>query len=89
MTNATMKKFGHPDTLICDYADWVVPLRNDRITLGSLVLAERSAATSLSAVAPHALAELTSIAGDVETAFTRTLRRSCAEPGGHSRLTTG
>ena len=53
MTNATMKKFGHPDTLIHDYEDWVVLLRNDQITLGSLVVAEKSAATLLSAVAPH------------------------------------
>ena len=74
MTNATMKKFGHPDTLIQDYAHWVVLLRNDQITLGSLVVAEKSAATSLSSVAPHALAELASIAGDVETAFARTFQ---------------
>ena len=74
MTNATMKKFGHPDTLIHDYAHWVVLLRNDQITLGSLVVAEKSDATSLSAVAPHALAELASIAGDVETAFARTFQ---------------
>ena len=74
MTNATMKKFGHPDTLIHGYEDWVVLLRNDQITLGSLVVAEKSAATSLSAVAPHALAELASVAGDVETAFARTFQ---------------
>ena len=74
MTNATMEKFGHPDTLIHDYADRVVLLRNNQITLGSLVGAEKSAATSLSAVVPHALAELASIAGDVETAFGRTIQ---------------
>ena len=38
MTNATMKKFGHPGTLIHDYADWVVLLRNHQVTLGSLVV---------------------------------------------------
>ena len=74
MTNATMKKFGYPETLVHDYADWVVLLRNDQVTLGSLVVAERSDATSLSVVAPHALAELASIAGDIETAFARTFR---------------
>ena len=74
MTNATMKKFGHPTTLIRDYAYWVVLLRNDQITLGSLVVAEKSPATSLSAVEPRALAELASIAGDVETAFARTFQ---------------
>ena len=74
MTNATMKKFGYPETLVHDYADWVVLLRNDQVTLGSLVVAEKSDATSLSAVAPHALAELTAIAGDIETAFARTFR---------------
>ena len=74
MTNATMRKFGHPDTLVRDYAEWVVLLRNDQVTLGSLVVAEKSDATSLSAVAPRALAELASIAGDIETAFARTFR---------------
>lgn len=74
MANATMEKFGHPETLIHDYAHWVVLLRNEQITLGSMVVAEKSAATSLSAVAPHALAELASIAGDIETAFARTFR---------------
>ena len=74
MTNATMKKFGHPETLVRDYADWVVLLRNDQVTLGSLVVAEKSDAASLSAVAPHALAELAAVAGDIETAFARTFR---------------
>ena len=74
MTNPTMKKFGYPTTLIRDYAYWVVLLRNDQVTLGSLVVAEKSPATSLSAVAPHALTELASIAGDVETAFARTFQ---------------
>ena len=74
MTNPTMKKFGYPDTLIHDYPHWVVLLRNDQITLGSLVVAEKSPATSLSAVEPRALAELASIAGDVETAFARTFQ---------------
>ena len=53
MTNATMRKFGYPTTLIRDYAYWVVLLRNDQVTLGSLVVAEKSPATSLSAVAPR------------------------------------
>ena len=74
MTNPTMKKFGYPDTLIHDYSHWVVLLRNDQITLGSLVVAEKSPATSLSAVEPRTLAELASIAGDVETAFARTFQ---------------
>ena len=74
MTNATMEKFGYPETLVRDYADWVVLLRNDQITLGSLVVAEKSDATSLSAVAPHALGELATVAGDIETAFARTFR---------------
>ena len=69
-----MEKFGHPDTLIHDYADRVVLLHNDQITLSALVVAEKSAATSLSAVVPHALAELASITGDVETAFVRTIQ---------------
>ena len=74
MANPTMQKFRHPDTLVRDYADWVVLLRDDQITLGSLVLVEKSDATSLSGVAPQALAALASVAGDIESAFARTFR---------------
>src|SRR3546814_21143479 len=37
--NATMTKFGYPQTLIRDYAHWAVLLRPQQATLGALVLA--------------------------------------------------
>ena len=36
--NATMKKFGYPDTLIKEYSHWAVLLRPQQATLGALVL---------------------------------------------------
>ena len=43
--NATIKKFGYPDTLIKEYEHWVVLLRPAQVTAGSLVLAAKSDAT--------------------------------------------
>src|SRR5690606_24257005 len=40
--NATIAKFGHPATLIAEYAHWVVLLRPAQPTLGALVLAAKS-----------------------------------------------
>ena len=67
MANETMVRFGYPASLIREYAGWVVLLRQDQITLGSLVLAEKSQATTLSAVAPESLAELAVVSRDIET----------------------
>lgn len=68
--NATIAKFGHPATLIRDYAHWVVLLRPAQPTLGSLVLAAKSDATAFGALPPEAHAELASITADIESALT-------------------
>ena len=39
--NATILKFGYPDTLIAEYPDWFVLLRPQQVTAGALVLAHR------------------------------------------------
>jgi diadenosine tetraphosphate (Ap4A) HIT family hydrolase len=68
--NATIAKFGHPTTLIREYAHWVVVLRPAQPTLGSLVLAAKSDATAFGALPPEAHAELASITADIESALT-------------------
>ncbi|WP_454885267.1 HIT family protein [Sphingomonas oryzagri] len=68
--NATIAKFGHPATLIREYAHWVVLLRPAQPTLGSLVLAAKSDATGFGALPPEAHAELATITADIESVLT-------------------
>ena len=72
MVNDTVRRFGYPQSLVHEYDGWVVLLRNDQITVGSLVLAVKSEATSLSGVAAETLAELGSVSGDIERALAAT-----------------
>lgn len=71
MSNTTMRKFGHPDTLICEYEHWVVQLRPAQVTLGSLVLVCSDEATAFSAVGPEAFAELHGAVADIEAYLAR------------------
>lgn len=45
--NETIQTFGYPDTLIKEYEHWVVLLRPEQITAGTLVLAAKSEARHL------------------------------------------
>ena len=69
--NQTIERFGHPETLIAEYAHWVVLLRPEQPTLGSLVLAAKSDATAFSALEPAAFAELATVTWHIETALER------------------
>ena len=64
--NATIAAFGYPDTLIADYSDWVVLLRPQQVTLGSLVLACKAPATAFSDIGPAAFEGLAAAIGDIE-----------------------
>lgn len=70
--NETIKKFGYPDNVLAEYEHWVILLRPQQVTAGSMVLACKGAATSLSEVSPRAYAELSEITTQLE----RTLQRS-------------
>jgi len=65
--NATILRFGYPDTLIAAYRHWVVLLRPDQPTLGSLVLAAAGEARAFAALPAEAFAELRAVVGDIET----------------------
>lgn len=58
MMNETIRKFGHPATLIHDYAHWVVLLRPKQPTLASLILACKDEAKALPEISAPAFAEL-------------------------------
>lgn len=66
MPNATMEKFGYPETLIRDYEHWCVLLRPAQATLGALVLVCKDAAEVFSDISPEAFAELRQVTKDIE-----------------------
>ena len=65
--NATMKKFGYPDTLIKEYEHWALLLRPQQATLGALVLICKDDADAFSRISASAFAELKEITTAVET----------------------
>jgi diadenosine tetraphosphate (Ap4A) HIT family hydrolase len=67
--NDTIRRFGYPETLVADYAHWVVLLRPAQPTLASLVLTAKSGATTFASLEPEAFAELAAISRDIETAL--------------------
>lgn len=69
--NQTIIRFGYPDTLIAEYGHWVVLLRPEQPTLGSLVLAAKGEFTAFSALPPAAFAELARVTADIEEALKR------------------
>jgi len=66
MSNATMRKFGHPRTVVAETAHWTVLARPQQVTLGSLVLACREPATAFGQVSPAAFAGLQGAVAGVE-----------------------
>ncbi|MGB3722960.1 MAG: HIT family protein [Pacificimonas sp.] len=67
--NDTMRTFGYPDTLICEYDHWVVLLRPAQPTLGSLVLAAKSDVTAFADLPAAAFAELSKVSNDIDSAL--------------------
>ena len=74
MANSTMLKFGYPDTLIREWDHWAVLVRPAQVTLGSLVLAARSAATAYSDLPDKAFAEQAAAVRAIEAALGRFCR---------------
>ena len=67
--NETIRRFGYPATQVADYVHWIVLLRPEQPTLGSLVLAAKSDAEAFAALPPAAFAELATVIGDIEQAL--------------------
>ena len=65
--NATMAKFGYPDSLVREYDYWVVLLRPQQVTLGALVLICKEDADALSGISVEAFAELKEITACIES----------------------
>ena len=67
--NETIYRFGYPDTLVAEYRHWVVLLRPQQPTLGSLVLAAVGDFTSFSDLPAEAFAELRRAVSNIEAAL--------------------
>jgi diadenosine tetraphosphate (Ap4A) HIT family hydrolase len=74
MSNDTILKFGYPDTLVRPYDHWVVLVRRQQVTAGSLVIACWGEFTRLGAVPAAAFAELAVVTRDLEGALERAFR---------------
>lgn len=70
MINATMRKFGYPETLVADFGYWTVLVRPQAVTLGSLVIAAKGPALALGALDAPAFTELGDVVRTVEEALT-------------------
>lgn len=67
--NDTILRFGHPATLIAEFAHWVVLLRPAQPTAGALVLAAKSEAEAFGELPAEAFAELATVTTAIETAL--------------------
>ena len=67
--NATIRNFGYPATLIHEFNHWLVLLRPAQLTLGSLVLAAKSDATTFADLPVAAYGELAIVSRTIETAL--------------------
>ena len=74
MSNATLEKFGYPETVIEDGRYWVVLLRPAQVTLGSLVLVCKEPVQAFSDLSKEAFADLHEVTGRIE----RSLRKAFA-----------
>ena len=70
MSNETMRRFGYPNSLVVEYEHWVILVRPDQPTLGSLVLASTSEARGFSELPPEAFAQLRMAVSDIEAMLT-------------------
>ena len=65
--NETILRFGYPTTLIKEYNWWMILLRANQITIGSLMLVYKPGVESLSEVSQEGFAELGIITKKIET----------------------
>ncbi len=72
--NATMRKFGAPQTIICQYHYWSVLLRPQQLTLGSMILVAHEPARAFSQLSRESFAELHEATAQVESALAKAFR---------------
>ena len=70
MANATMQKFGFPNSLVRDFGEWAVLVRPAQATLGSLVLVSTTDATRYGDLPASAFADQAMAVAAIERALT-------------------
>jgi diadenosine tetraphosphate (Ap4A) HIT family hydrolase len=65
--HATLLKFGYPDTVVAALTHWIILLRPQQITLGSLVLVSNTEARSFGSLPTDAFQELGAVTSLIET----------------------
>jgi len=69
--NSTINKFNYKETLIKEYDNWVLLLRPKQVTIGSLVIACKEDAESMSAISYKSSSEFYVIVKEVECVMKR------------------
>lgn len=69
--NATLQKFGDPETRLKIFKHWVVLLRPQQVTLGALVIVCKENASAFSELSAEAFAELREVTQYVEGVLAR------------------
>lgn len=70
--NATMQKFGYPQSVVKQYEHWCVLLRPEQATLGALVLACSEPVQNFGSVSADGFNELQVVTRDLEQVLTAT-----------------
>ena len=73
MTNPTARKFGYPDTLVAETAHWLVLVRPQQPTYGSLVLVCKEDAKAFSDLSPAAFGDLKTAVDGLEALLRHTV----------------
>ena len=71
--NQTVLSFGYPETLVKEYSNWVVMLRPQQVTLGTLVLAAKSEVVRLGDLEKEVWSEFAVVANEMEQLLIRVL----------------
>ncbi|MBI1196706.1 MAG: HIT family protein [Phenylobacterium sp.] len=73
MTNPTARKFGYPDTLVAETSHWLVLVRPQQPTYGSLVLVCKEPAQAFSDLSADAFADMKRAIGGIEPLLRHTV----------------
>ncbi|MCG8579677.1 MAG: adenylyltransferase/cytidyltransferase family protein [Bacteroidales bacterium] len=66
MLRDTLKKFGYPNSLIKEYKHWLLLLRPEQVTLGSMILICKEDVNQFHAISEDAMQEMSVITKDIE-----------------------
>lgn len=69
--NETILQFDYPNSLIYEYDHWVVLMRPQQVTVGSLILACKGEYQSLAEIPGNVYSELTTITSDIEKTLSK------------------